>query len=94
MKRIVEEHTTQRADGEIFVEARSALDMRPSIPAGVRIHVEEGVVTLTGPVRWPAERAEAETAVRDIPGVRRVINDITVSQPASAEGFEAPGESS
>jgi osmotically-inducible protein OsmY len=83
-----------RTDSEIFVDARAALDDRASIPAGVRVHVEGGVVTLTGPVQWPGESVEAERVVRAVPGVRRVVNDITIAHVASAEGFEAPGESS
>jgi osmotically-inducible protein OsmY len=90
MTRRAEDDVKQRTDPEIFVDARSALDGRPGIPAGVRIHVDDGVVTLTGPVRWPAESAEAEETARKVAGVRRVVNNITVAQVPNAEGFEAP----
>lgn len=84
--------TTHRTDADIFAEARSALDRRPDVPATVRVHVDKGIATLTGNVRLPAERLAAEDAVRRVPAVQRLINDITVDQPVSPEGFEAPEE--
>ena len=84
--------TPKRPDAEIFAEARHALDHRPAVPATVRVHVDLGVATLTGTVRLPFERSEAEDAVRAVPGVRRVINEITVGQFVSREGFEPPDD--
>jgi osmotically-inducible protein OsmY len=87
-------HTTAqtglRSDADVFVEARNALDRCPAVPGTVRVHVDSGVATLMGSVRLPSERADAEEAVRHVDGVRRLVNDITVAQPASAEGFEPP----
>ena len=40
-----------RTDAEIFADARRALDHSPRVPEGVRVHVANGVVTLTGDVR-------------------------------------------
>jgi BON domain-containing protein len=45
---------------------------------------------LTGTVRWPHEKSEAESIVRQIDGVQRVFNNINVANVANAEGFEAP----
>jgi osmotically-inducible protein OsmY len=84
--------TTRRTDAEIFAEARSALDRRPGVPQGVHVHVDGGDVTLTGSVRWPFERADAEAAVRSIEGLRTLRNDIVVSQTASPAGYEPPEE--
>lgn len=84
--------TTRRTDAEIFADARNALDRRPSVPQGVRVHVDGGTVTLTGSVRWPFERADAEEAVRGVEGIRTLQNDIIVSQGASTAGFEAPDD--
>lgn len=86
--------TTHRADADIFTEARHALDQRLSIPATVRIHVDKGIVTLTGNVRLPGERVQAEDVVRRVKGVQRIVNNITVAQVVSAEGLEAPEEES
>lgn len=81
---------THRPDAEIFVAARHALDERPIIPATVRLHVNEGVMTLTGSVRLSSERLEAEDTVRNIPGVRKLVNEIVVARVPSAQGFEPP----
>lgn len=51
------------------------------------------VVTLTGAVRWPLERSEAEHVAHHIDGVLRVANDITVAHTADPSGFEAPRHS-
>jgi hypothetical protein len=36
------------------------------------------------------KRTEAEDAVRHVEGFRRLMNNITVAEVASAEGFERP----
>jgi hyperosmotically inducible protein len=80
---------THRPDAEVFAAVRHALDENPAVPAAVRVHVKEGVVTLTGSVRMPAERAAAEATVREVGGVRGIVNDIFVLN-VPAEGFEPP----
>jgi osmotically-inducible protein OsmY len=82
--------TAGRTDAEIFAEVRNALDTRPTVPATVRVHVDKGIVTLTGTVRVAAERAEAARVVRQVTGVLRVVNGISVGEPPSDEGFEPP----
>jgi osmotically-inducible protein OsmY len=52
----------------------------------VRVHVDDGTVTLTGTVRRPHERLHAEAIIRQVDGVRAVVNNITVAQIVSAEG--------
>jgi len=79
-----------RSDPEIFSAARKALDDRPSLPQDVRVHVDHGTVTLTGNVRWPQERSEAEAVVRGVEGVLRIVNAINVAHIANPEGFEPP----
>jgi osmotically-inducible protein OsmY len=44
----------------------------------VQATVENGWVTLTGSVKWEYERNSAEDAVRFLPGVKGVSNDITL----------------
>ena len=79
-----------RLDPDIFAAARKALDDDPRVPQDVRVHVDRGEVTLTGTVRWQQERSEAETVVRRVDGVRRIVNNITVANVVNPEGFEAP----
>src|SRR5579862_7319664 len=38
----------------------------------------DGVVTLTGDVTWPVVKSDAEHAVKKIPGVTQVVNNIQV----------------
>jgi osmotically-inducible protein OsmY len=79
-----------RPDPHIFIDAKEALTGLRTAPAGVRVHVLGGVVTLTGGVHWPFERTDAEDAVRRVEGVRRIVNNIVVFQAISTQGFEPP----
>lgn len=85
---------TQRSDAEIFAAARKALDQRPTVPQGVHVHVDRGAVKLTGSVRQPFERADAEEAVRAVEGIRSLVNDIVVTQVPNPAGFDAPEDPS
>jgi osmotically-inducible protein OsmY len=82
--------THRRVDADVFAETRKALDDDPRVPQDVRVHVDRGTVTLTGTVRWPHEKSEAEGIVRHIDGVQGVVNNITVANLANAEGVEPP----
>ena len=81
---------THRPDAEIFIDARRALDARPTVPASVHVHVNNGVATLTGTVRVASQQLEAEDAIRHVPGLRRLVNDIVVSEMPNVLGFERP----
>jgi osmotically-inducible protein OsmY len=81
---------TCRTDAALSSDARSSLDHRPNILATVRLHVDDGVVTLTGSVRQLSERAEAEDVVRYVLGVQRVVSEITVARLSNKAGFEPP----
>jgi osmotically-inducible protein OsmY len=80
---------THRPDAEIFAAVRSALDHNPAVPAAVRVHVKEGIVTLTGSVRTSADRLAAEETARGVENIRGIVNDIFVVT-VPAEGFEPP----
>lgn len=87
-------HTSvHRSDAEIFAEARKALDDQPTVPQGVHVHVNSGTATLTGSVKWPFERTDAEQAVRGVEGIRGLVNKIVVAQAVNPAGFEAPDDS-
>ena len=79
-----------RTDGDIFGEARTALDKHLDIPETVHVHVAAGVATLTGTVRLPGEQRLAEDIVRRVNGVREVINRTTLARPINAKGLEPP----
>lgn len=65
-------------DAAVFADARRALDYCPTIPETIRVHVGNDVVVLTGSVRQPSQRAEAERVVRPVIGDRRLLNNIIV----------------
>jgi osmotically-inducible protein OsmY len=83
--------TAHRLDSDIFAEARLALDRQLDVPATVRVHVDNGVATLTGTVRVTAQRAEAERTVGLVRGVRGMVNKITVTASEVPVDFEPPG---
>ena len=75
-------------DSELARAARSALDWDVFIPkTRIRVSVADGVLTLEGEVdHWP-QRDDADKAVRNIQGVRRLYNKIRV-KPAVAPPHE------
>ena len=79
-----------RNDAEVFAEARFMLDNQAGIPGTVRIHVDDGTVTLTGTVARRAQRTAAEQVVRHVGGVRRVVNRLNVWNTTGVDGFEDP----
>lgn len=70
-------------DDEIAQRALSSLAWHAFVPKdSVKVKVENGVVTLSGQVRWQFERNAAEDAVSTLYGVKDVINDIKLkAQP-------------
>ncbi len=80
----------ERNDGDVFGEARTALDQHPDIPSAVHVHIAGGIATLTGVVQWPGEQALAVETVRQVNGVRHVINRMTLAHTIDPHGFERP----
>ena len=78
-------HAEIRSDAAVFADARKRLDDSPSIPGTVRVHVEGGLVTLTGSVQHSSQRADAENIVRPVIGGRRLMNHITVMESATPD---------
>jgi osmotically-inducible protein OsmY len=67
------------SDADIAREAADALRWNLMVPPGKVIpKVENGYITLTGEVNYDFQRRAAEKAVRYIPGVKGVINLITI----------------
>jgi osmotically-inducible protein OsmY len=65
-------------DAAAFAAARKRLDECSTVPGTVRVHVVDGVVTLTGTVERPSQRVDAEQIVRPAIGSRRLLNNIIV----------------
>jgi osmotically-inducible protein OsmY len=68
----------KRSDTEIAEAAVSALKWHVFVPVDVQVTVENSCITLRGQVNWEYQRSAALNAVRYLPGVRGVSNDITI----------------
>jgi osmotically-inducible protein OsmY len=73
-----------RNDADIAAAATNALGWDVFIPSGISAKVSSGTLTLSGEVPWNFQRESAERAVRYLPGVTSVKNDITLKQRAVA----------
>ena len=71
----------EKTDTEIAKAVVNALQWHASVPEDAVIpKVENGWVYLTGQVRWGYQKESAKNAVKDLSGVKGVINSITISQ--------------
>jgi osmotically-inducible protein OsmY len=69
----------ERTDTDIAQAAANALEWNTVVPSKrVTIAVSDGWVTLKGSLDWHYQRDAAARAVRDLTGVRGVINNIIV----------------
>lgn len=73
-----------RTDEDIADDAALALRLHSTVPDTVHVQVADGRVTLAGHVDWPFQKRSADRAVREIRGVRDVINHIVVAPKAAA----------
>jgi len=70
------------SDNTIKFDVEQELKADPALSADdIAIVVREGVVTLTGFVRYYGHRRRAETAAKRVAGVMAVVNDIEVRLP-------------
>lgn len=77
--------SSQRTDGDIASAASDALRWNALVPGDrVQLKVEDGWITLGGELDWAYQRSAAETAVRDLVGVRGVFNRIELKPKVSA----------
>lgn len=78
----------RRSDAELAQAVRCALDWNVFIPKGkISSTVTDGQLTLEGLVDVCAQRDDAERAVRNIRGLRRVLNRISVT-PVAGEDLQ------
>jgi osmotically-inducible protein OsmY len=72
----------ERTDTTLAMAVRSALEWDVLVPDQlIRSTVSQGVVTLEGEVYSATQRDDCERAIRNLAGVRRVINQIAVRPP-------------
>jgi osmotically-inducible protein OsmY len=75
-------------DRRIRRAARRALEWDARVPDGLHAEVTDGVVRLRGGVERFSEREAAEEAVRNLIGVRDVVNEIRVAAAPSRGDLE------
>jgi len=79
-----------RQDADIAREAGEGLDRSVGVPEGaVKAAVHDHVVTLSGTVTWQYQREAARHAVAWLPGVREVLNLVTLKPPIEVSATEA-----
>jgi osmotically-inducible protein OsmY len=68
-----------RTDTEIAQAIRTALEWNVMVPdRRIRTTVTNGTVTLSGNVDYGSQREDAERCIRNLDGVRLVVNEITI----------------
>ena len=73
-----------RSDSELQHDARRELVREPGVDAErIEVRVQDGVAILTGNVRSEAESWSAADAVRRVPGVQRVVNEMMITRETS-----------
>jgi osmotically-inducible protein OsmY len=73
----------ERTDAEIAAAAARALEWDALlVPESIEVTVSKGWITLKGTVDWQYKKTEAERVVRNLAGVKGVINTIEVKPKA------------
>ena len=80
------------ADGRTRSAVGRVLEWDARVPAGVQGEVTDGVVRLRGVVERLSEREAAEEVVRNLVGVRDVVNEIRVAHAAFRRDLETDVE--
>ena len=75
-----------RDDVQLVTAANNALQWDVTVPAGIEATSLDGNITLTGTVRYGAQRTAAELAVGGLIGVRNVKDEIDFDQDAADPG--------
>ncbi|MEO5858732.1 MAG: BON domain-containing protein [Pyrinomonadaceae bacterium] len=63
-------------DLSLFTQVRGALSSDKELSTAVIVEIKEGVVTLNGNLSSPAQKAKAETLVKNVSGVKSVKNNL------------------
>lgn len=79
-----------RPDADLAASVREAIRWRSEVPSdAVQVAVRDGFVNLVGQVPWEYQRRAAQEAAERVEGVRRVDNDIELTErPAAADAAD------
>jgi osmotically-inducible protein OsmY len=72
-----------RDDPQLATAANNALHWDVTVPAGLEATARDGNITLSGTVRYGAERTAAELAVAGLTGVRSIRDNIDIDDNAA-----------
>jgi osmotically-inducible protein OsmY len=87
--------SSERTDEDIARAAVRALEDNSLVPRDrIKITVREGWITLEGAVEWQYQREAAESAVRNLTGVKGITNLITIKPRVSPTDVRAKIEES
>jgi osmotically-inducible protein OsmY len=78
--------SNERTDTDIAREALHRLRNNVAVPLSVQAVVRDGYIRLDGTVSGEHQRAAAETAVRDLSGVKGVTNDTLIAERVALAG--------
>ena len=79
----------RRSDQDIALAACTALEWNVLLPKNLQAVVDDGWITLTGKVQWQFQKNAAEETVKQLTGVKGVINNLTVKPhitPVAVQG--------
>ena len=81
---------SERPDREIAQDAIDAHNRAlPTVSQSIKVTVRDGSISLEGEVPWDFQRQLAKKAVREVPGVKRVLNMIKVEPKAAPMDLKA-----
>lgn len=84
-------HSLKKDDNEIAKDVLNAFKWNWEVPGDdIKIKVEDGWVSLHGGVQWNYQREAAKKAIRNLPGIRGIIDNITINT-AAHDGIEKNG---
>jgi len=73
----------RRSDEDIALAACTALEWNVVLPKNIQVVVDDGWITLTGRVQWQFQKNAAEESVKQLTGVKGIINNIAVKSHAT-----------
>jgi hypothetical protein len=83
----------QRTDGQIEMDVVHALDAAPSLKQDwITAGTVQGEVTLSGTAGSDSNRQLAESIAGKVAGVTKVVNNLKVGDPQTAQGASGQGE--
>jgi osmotically-inducible protein OsmY len=78
-----------RSDQDIALAACTALEWNVVLPKTLQVTLDDGWMTLTGKVQWQFQKNAAEQTVRQLTGVKGVVNNIAVKSHTTPVAVQA-----